>query len=74
MQKILYSGLEYSAHRLSKAGMEALTLLQFVEGRCREAEQKLAALEQARSRYMHELKAAIIESKSGIKVSDLLSD
>ena len=71
---ILYNGAEYDATKLGKVGLEAFVSLKFIEGRCQEAERKLAVLDHARSQYIRELKADIIESQSGIKLSDLLAD
>jgi hypothetical protein len=71
---VLYNGVEYDVAKLSKVGLETFVSLKFVEGRCQEAERKLAVLNHARSQYVRELKDDIIESRTGIKLSDLLAD
>jgi len=72
-EKFKFEGTEYRLDELSDKGRELLKHLSFIHGKLQTLRAKKALLNRARNGYIEDIKAEIIEKRSGIDLGELFS-
>lgn len=74
MPRIRIDGAEYDTAQFSDEGKALVMRLTFVQKRIQELSNQQALLMKAKNAYVFDIKSEILQDKSGLDLSDLLSD
>ena len=69
-----FDGLDYEISRISKEGREFLNMINFIDMKLKELKNGLALLSKAKNAYIEDMKLEIVQGRTGVDFSDLLSD
>lgn len=67
-------GVEYATASLSQGGQEILDRLNFTRTMLRDLSNQMALLTKAKNAYIADLKAEIVQSRTGLDLGTLFSD
>ena len=73
-QRFKIDGREYEISSMSLEGKELVERLTFINVKLQELQNSIALLSKAKNGYIEDLKAEIIQERTGVDFSDLFSD
>ena len=74
VKRLRLDGKDYDVSQLSEAGRRTLVLFQHTTKRLEDMENTVALLTKARNAYLVELRAEIIQGRTGVELGALFDD
>lgn len=73
-QRFKLDNLEYEISSMSHEGRELVERLNFIQFKLQELKNNIALLSKAKNAYINDLKAEIVQARTGVDFGDLFSN